>query len=113
MGGGRKSKIVKEAANKGTLHHFYKRTRSGRPRDRYNTLRDNYESTPNLQRSSHSVSKPKTIEQSGSNKARNSGAPKSQSLEQQIRGNKESKSKNPKVHVTMKGVKARIATLSK
>ena len=48
MGRGRKRKIVKDAAKKGTIHQFYKRTRSGRPRVRYNTLKDNDELTSNL-----------------------------------------------------------------
>ena len=84
-------KIVKDAAKKGTLHHFYKRTRSGRPRVRYNPLKENDESTLNLQQSSRSVSKPTTIDKSVSKKARNSRASKSQSTELQSKVNKESK----------------------
>ena len=40
MGRGRKRKIVKDAAKKGTLHQFYKRKISGRPKVRYNPLKE-------------------------------------------------------------------------
>ena len=74
MGRGRKRKLVKHAVKKGTIYQFYKRTRSGKPKVRYNPLKKDDESTLKLQKSSRSVSKPKTIEKSGSKQARNSGA---------------------------------------
>ena len=75
---GRKSKIFKDEAKQVTLHQLCKRTRSGMPKVRSNPVKDNDESTSNLQRYSRSVSNPKTIEKSGSKKARNSGASESQ-----------------------------------
>ena len=113
MGRGRKRRIVKDAAKKGTLHQFYKRTISGRPRVRYNPLKENDESTSKFRRYIRSVSKPKTIEQSGSKKDRNIGASKSKSSEQQSKGNKEPKSKNVTVYVTVKGATARVETVNK
>ena len=86
---GIKRKIVKDAANKVTLHQLYKETRSGRPKVRYNPLKQDDELTSNLRQSSRSESKPKTKEKSGSKKDRNIGASKLQSSERKIKGNKE------------------------
>ena len=71
--------ILKDAAKKVILHQFYNSTISGRPKVRYNLLKYDDELTPKLQQYCRSVSKPITIEQSGGNKARNSGASKLQS----------------------------------
>ena len=79
MGRGSERRIVKDAEQKGTLHQFYKRKRSVSPKVRYNPMKDNYGSTSNLRRSSCIVSKLKTMDQSVSNKASNSGASKLQS----------------------------------
>ena len=77
MGRGRKTKTTKESAKKGTIHQFYKRTISGRPKVRYNPLKENDGSTSKLQEYINSVSKTKTIKQIGSDKDRNSGESKS------------------------------------
>ena len=78
MGIGRKRKIFKDAEKKGTLHQLYRRKRSGRPKFGYNPLKEDNESTSNLQKYSRSVLKPKTIVQGVSKKSRNSGASKTQ-----------------------------------
>ena len=88
MGRGRKRKIVKDTAKKGTIHQFYNSTRPGSMKVRYNPLKENDELKLKLQQSSRSVSKTKTIEQCGSKRAKNSEAPKPQSSERQIKGNK-------------------------
>ena len=93
MGIGNKRKTVKYAAKKVTLHQFYNSTRSGRLKDIYNPLKEDDELTSKLRQSSCSVSKPKIMEQSGSKKASNSGASKSQSSEQKIRVREFAKSK--------------------
>ena len=62
MGRGSNRKIVKYTAKEGTLQQFCKRRRSGRPKVRYNPLKENDESTSNVRKSSRSVLKPITIE---------------------------------------------------
>ena len=42
MGRGRNIKIFRDAAKKVTLHQFYKRTISVRPKVRYNPLKEDY-----------------------------------------------------------------------
>ena len=91
MGRGIKRSTVKDTEKKCTLHQFYKRIISGRPKVIYNPLKDNDELTSNLKRSRRSMSKPNAIEKSGSEKARNIGESKFQSSERQSKGNKESK----------------------
>ena len=45
---GRKKRTVKDTANKVTIHQFYKGTRSGRTKVRYNPLKEGDELTSNL-----------------------------------------------------------------
>ena len=93
MGRGRKGKIFKIASKKGTLHQFYMRKKSGRPKVIYNSFKYDDELSSKLRQYRRSVLKPKTIEQNGSKKSRNSGASKSQSSEQKSKISKELKKK--------------------